>query len=252
MPRLKNLPSLDVIHGYRGVLDFYLWRGLACVRKWPVNPKSHHSEATKAAAATFGDVSKAWSLIGGEILAAYQENAKDQPRSSRDVFFAAVYGHLHEVAMPDYTALLTACRDSLALIDNLVGALESVDTDDLLVKVTASVLPAGAATEDKQDDIIAALDSRAPSVAIYNLSLSDANTEYSQALMPNTRKFLIKCRGSQDLKLAFTQNMSGTTFLTIPANTAYYEDFITPTTLTLYIQCPVPSQFAEIVNWAQE
>ncbi|GAH57728.1 unnamed protein product, partial [marine sediment metagenome] len=147
MAKITSLPSLDIIHGFRGILDFYLWKGIPCVRKWPVNPKSHHSEATKAAAQTFYDVSRASSLIGTEILIAYQEDAKDQPRSWRDIYFAAVYGHLHEVAMPDYTALLTACRDSLALIDDLVGALESVDTDDLLVKVTASVLPTGAATQ---------------------------------------------------------------------------------------------------------
>ncbi|GAI78615.1 unnamed protein product, partial [marine sediment metagenome] len=30
MARLTALPSLDIIHGFRGILDFYLWKGLPC------------------------------------------------------------------------------------------------------------------------------------------------------------------------------------------------------------------------------
>jgi len=49
--------------------------------------------------------------------------------------------------------------DTLA---ELLGALESVNTDSLLVKVEASVLPTGAATGAKQDDIRAAIEALLP------------------------------------------------------------------------------------------
>jgi len=95
MPKLKNLPALDIIHGLRGTIDYYLWKGIPCARKWPVNPKSHHSSATIAAAQTFGEISAAFSLIGATPLAAYTEDAADQTRTPRDIYMAAKFGNLH-------------------------------------------------------------------------------------------------------------------------------------------------------------
>lgn len=120
---------------------------------------------------------------------------------------------------------------SLQLIDDLRNALDSVDTDELVVNVDETVLQA--ATHN-----------------IYNVTMTLANTEYSQALPNNVKKFTIKCRTLYDVKLAFTLNQSGVTYLTIPAGMAYSEDLIRPATLTLYFQCPTAAQVAEIVCWS--
>lgn len=162
MPKITKLPSLDIIHGFRGVLDFYMWKSIPCVRKWPVNPKSHHSEATKAAAVIFGAVSKAYSLLGPVPLAAYVEDAQDQPRTPRDIYMSAAFGKLHEVIMSDFESMLAECVTALQLIDDLQGALESIDTDRLQVNVKDSSLPSGAATNAKLDEIISALATGAP------------------------------------------------------------------------------------------
>lgn len=89
---------------------------------------------------------------------------------------------------------------------------------------------------------------------IYNVTLTDANTEYSQALPAGVRKFSIQCRNpAVDIKLAFTSGQSGTTYLTILGNSAYNEDFIHAPlgyTLTLYMQSTSTSApIAEIVAW---
>lgn len=162
MPKLTKLPSLDIIHGFRGILDFYLWKGIPVVRKWPVNPKSHHSEATKAAAATFGAVSHAFSLIGPTPLTAYTDDAADQTRTPRDIYMAAKYGNLHEANMSDFLGLAIEIRDSLANLEDVLHALGSVDTDDLKMDVKESALPSGAATDAKLDAIIAALEAGVP------------------------------------------------------------------------------------------
>jgi len=150
MARLTALPEIDVIHGFKGVIDFYLWRGLACARMWPRNPKSHHSAATIAAAATFGAISRAFALLANSALAAFKEDAADQTRTARDIYMSAVHGKLHEAAMSDFLDLLTECRDSLAALEALLHALGSVDTDDLQVDVKSSALPAGASTAAHQ------------------------------------------------------------------------------------------------------
>ncbi len=101
MARLTALPSLDIIHGFQGVLDFYLWKGLPCARKWPYTPPSHVTEGTIAARALFGAISQGYSLLGDGPLQAFQEDAADQTRTARDIYMTAVYGHLHERTEPE-------------------------------------------------------------------------------------------------------------------------------------------------------
>jgi len=100
MARLTALPSLDIIHGLKGVLDFYLWKGLPCVRRWPRMTKAQQTQGTIAASAIFGEISTAYRTLAPLELAALQEAAKDQPRTARDLYMSAAYGHLHQVAEP--------------------------------------------------------------------------------------------------------------------------------------------------------
>jgi hypothetical protein len=85
---------------------------------------------------------------------------------------------------------------------------------------------------------------------VYNVTMTAANTEYSQALPADCKKFAVKCRGEYDLKLAFAEGQSGTTFITIPASQCYWDDLIQPASLTLYVQCATAAQVAEIVAWS--
>jgi len=162
MPRLKNLPSLDIINGFRGIVDFYLWKGLPVARLWPRNPKSHHSPATIAAAAVFGVILKNYHLLGGTLLDAFEADAADQTRTGRDIYVSAMLGNLHEVIMSDFETMLGECVTALQLIDDMQAALASIDTDRLQVNVKESSLPSGAATNAKLDEIIQALATGAP------------------------------------------------------------------------------------------
>lgn len=139
---------------------------------------------------------------------------------------------------------------ALQLIDDLRAALGSVNTDDLQVDVKTSALPTDAATQTTLAAILAAILNRAATPVIYNVTMTLAATEYSQALPANAKKFLIKCRTAFDVKLAFTSGQSGTTYLTIPAGMAYSEDLIQPTAITLYFQCATAAQVAEIIAWS--
>ena len=40
MAKLLQLPEAAIIDGFRGVLDFYVWKGIPCVRSWPQNKAS--------------------------------------------------------------------------------------------------------------------------------------------------------------------------------------------------------------------
>lgn len=96
MPRLYALPHEQVIKSLKGTLDFYYWRGVPCVRKWPVIPMSSRTPASLESADIFGDIAQAWALVAGNVKAYFQEDSEDQPRTARDIYMTATYGHLHE------------------------------------------------------------------------------------------------------------------------------------------------------------
>lgn len=85
---------------------------------------------------------------------------------------------------------------------------------------------------------------------IYNLTLTSANTEYSQALPDDTREVTIKTRTmASELKLAFVENESGTKYQTIPvgASKTITEKYLKG--LTLYVQSPDAGVVVEIEVW---
>ena len=96
MAKIDALPSLEIISTLKGTLDFYYWKGIPCVRKWPVIPMSSRTPASLASAQLFGEIVQGWALTGGEVKALYQEAAADQPRTGRDLYVSGVLGHLHE------------------------------------------------------------------------------------------------------------------------------------------------------------
>ncbi|MBA7615765.1 hypothetical protein ES703_23051 [subsurface metagenome] len=101
MARLTALPSIDIIRGFKGTLDFYVRRGVPCVRRWPRRTTRPPTEAQIAAWTTFGQISTNYRLLAPLALQAFQEAAKTQPRTARDLYISAVYGHLHERTIPE-------------------------------------------------------------------------------------------------------------------------------------------------------
>lgn len=85
---------------------------------------------------------------------------------------------------------------------------------------------------------------------VYNVTMTSADTAYFQALPGSCKKFLIRCRGSYDIKLNFTEAALGTAHLTVSAGMSYYEDLIQPATLTLWFECATAAQVVEIVAWS--
>lgn len=85
---------------------------------------------------------------------------------------------------------------------------------------------------------------------VYNKTMTTENVEVNQELPAGTKKFLIKCRTSYAIKLAFVATESGTNYITVPADRAYKEEDLSLSgTRTLYFQCATAGQVAEIVVW---
>jgi hypothetical protein len=108
-------------------------------------------------------------------------------------------------------------------------------------------------TPAKEDGNLANIPKKSSSPAIYNVTMTNADTEYSQALPSNCKKFLIHTRDGTAFRLAFTSGkVAGPTepYFTVPTGQAYYEDFIEPSSLTLYFACGTAGKTVEIIAWS--
>ena len=88
-----------------------------------------------------------------------------------------------------------------------------------------------------------------------NIPMLTANTEYSYTLPQGCNRFSLKLRGtSATLKMFIGDSsqtgLSGTTYMTIPANTIYYENDINSVYgTTLFVQANEAAQVAELILW---
>lgn len=97
MPRLPSLPSAEVIKGFRGVVDFAEWRGIAYVKKYPKFDRSKLTAGTLEAASQFADVSRLYSLLDPQLKSEIYAEFGHDPLAARDYFIRATYGRLHIV-----------------------------------------------------------------------------------------------------------------------------------------------------------
>lgn len=86
--------------------------------------------------------------------------------------------------------------------------------------------------------------------AIYNVTMTSKDTEYSQALPAGTRKVDIKLRATNALlKVAFTESASGSTYITVPYGSSLHLENVDLTSITVYVQSPTDVQTLEVLAW---
>ena len=78
--------SEKVIGGFKGVLDFYFYMGLAVVRAWPKSPGGRRTPAVRAGWAPFTYASREWNNLSPLVRRAYEELATDSMLTARDMF----------------------------------------------------------------------------------------------------------------------------------------------------------------------
>lgn len=93
------------------------------------------------------------------------------------------------------------------------------------------------------------------SPTIYNLTLTNANTQYSQALPTNCHYFSLWCRTAYDIRFAFTTGIVATptgNYLTCFAGMAYNspEKLVIAPNTTLYCASSTAGVIVEILAWA--
>lgn len=89
----------------------------------------------------------------------------------------------------------------------------------------------------------------AENATIYNLSMPTANTEYSQLLNNETKRILIRMRNRSRSRVAFVSGGTTTAWVTIEPGAVFFEQNLSLTGVTIYIQADQDSSIAEILEW---
>lgn len=94
---------------------------------------------------------------------------------------------------------------------------------------------------------------KATTPVIYNVTMTLADTEYSQALPANTKKYTIQTRDGTAFRMAFeTLKVALPTepYLSIGTDGFHHEDLIEPASLTLFFGCGEALKVIEILAWS--
>jgi hypothetical protein len=87
---------------------------------------------------------------------------------------------------------------------------------------------------------------------VYNVTLTNANTEYSQALPRGTKRFTISERNGNPFRLAFATGrvaLPTAPYMNMWANQSYSEDDLYLVGVTVYLAAPVGGRVIEITAW---
>lgn len=86
MAVIKKLPSLAVIGGFKGKLDYYVHDGVPCVRSWPRSPGKRRSPSVEAQWPAFAWAAANWNSLSPYVQEAYNQTAQEMTMSGRDLF----------------------------------------------------------------------------------------------------------------------------------------------------------------------
>lgn len=90
------------IKGMKGKLDFYTWKGIPVVRRWPRTPRSHLSPYSIAQWPKFSVVSSSYKLQPPGVIDALRQMSDGSQASVRDEYIALNYAKvlIFEFASP--------------------------------------------------------------------------------------------------------------------------------------------------------
>ena len=100
MAKLLAFPAQAIIDGFKGTIDFYVYRGIPCARAWPKSPGKARSPSVMAQWPVFSYASKEWNNLSQTVRDAYNTLATNSGLSGRDMFMRAYLTGLYRYPTP--------------------------------------------------------------------------------------------------------------------------------------------------------
>ena len=152
-------------------------------------------------------------------------------------------------ATTDDRLTVTANGDAQVTLDSEVVAVDATGQGDVPVTLDSEAVVLGAGTAN-----IGKVDVPTATPTVYNVTLTSADTEYSQAMPANCRGFEFQARTSAAVRFAFVTGKVATPtapYMTLKAGDYYFTPTINQgaSPSTLYLASSVAGTVAEIIAW---
>ena len=95
MATVTILPGIEIIRAFRGVLDFYCFRGSYCVKSWPRKPAMPRSLPSQETATTFGQFSVQVAASAAPVRDSATAATQATDWTWKDLMYRAAYNKLH-------------------------------------------------------------------------------------------------------------------------------------------------------------
>ena len=138
----------------------------------------------------------------------------------------------------------------------VVGAGQQTMAASMPVAIASNQTPVAAkidqTTPGTTNKVVADVPTATPTV--YNVTLTSADTQYSQAMPANCRRFEFQCRTENTMRFAFETGKVATPtapYMTLKAGDYYESGMINQAAApsTLYLASPTAGVIAEIIAW---
>lgn len=100
MAKIKEMLAEKVIDGFKGVIDFYYYMGIPCIRRWPKSPGKIRSPAVMKGWSAFTYAVREWKNLSPEVMRTYEILASDTGLTGRDMFMRAYMTGLFRNPIP--------------------------------------------------------------------------------------------------------------------------------------------------------
>lgn len=100
MAKIAKMPGLEVIDGFKGVIDFYVNMGLACARSWPRSPGHDRAPAVMDKWPAFSWAASNWQTLSQDIRDAFNAMAVGTNLTGRDIFVKSYLSSAHLRNLP--------------------------------------------------------------------------------------------------------------------------------------------------------
>jgi len=98
MAKLEVLPEQHIIDGFKKVIDFYVYMGIPCARKWPRSPGHKRTPAVEKQWIPFSYINTIAATLPEEIIQAYQEMAAGTQYHWKDYLTKAYISGIEDIA----------------------------------------------------------------------------------------------------------------------------------------------------------
>ncbi len=100
MAKIKRLPSLNIIRGFKGTIDYYVYMGQPCARAWPKSPGKRRAASVMAQWPVFTAAASLWKQLSPEVKQVYHDFAVSTNLTGRDWFTRGYISGIYQKPPP--------------------------------------------------------------------------------------------------------------------------------------------------------